>query len=130
LAPQEQAGDYDAFSLAQRPLNIPFDFRENIARHFPFALSPNSTRRRIASERAGSSSWFAAQSSTLARNSSERRIARTGSRPVAGLPPLLGFGITTLDFAMLWYYQNSKPRGSANFRPGSTPEQGSTHAQG
>jgi hypothetical protein len=48
-------------------------------------------------------------------------MVRTASRPVAGLPPLFGFGNTTLGLAMFWYYHNSKPRGSANFRPGSNP---------
>jgi hypothetical protein len=43
---------------------------------------------------------------------------------VAGLPPLLGFGITALDLAMFWYYHNSKPRGSVNFRPGSNSNHG------
>jgi hypothetical protein len=44
-------------------------------------------------------------------------MVRTGSRPVAGRPPLLGFGNTTLDLAMFWYYHMSKPEGSVTFRP-------------
>jgi hypothetical protein len=56
-------------------------------------------------------------------NSSDNRMVRTGSRPVAGLPPLFGFGNTTLDFGMFWYYHNSKPEGSVNFRPGSNSSQ-------
>jgi hypothetical protein len=43
----------------------------------------------MASERPGSPSCCAAQASTFAINSSERRIARTGSFPVAGRPRLL-----------------------------------------
>lgn len=42
---------------------------------------------------------------------------------MAGLPPLLGFGNTALDLGMFWYYHNSKPRGSVNFRPGSNQSQ-------
>jgi len=95
--------------------------RRIIPTHF-FAFSPSSTRRRMASERPGSSSCFAAQRSTFARNASERRIARTGSFPVAGRPTLF-FSITLFDVAMNKYYQNSEPRGSANFRPGSNPNQ-------
>jgi hypothetical protein len=43
-------------------------------------------------------------------------MVRTGSRPVAGRPPLLGFGITILDLAMFWYYHTSKLEGSVTFR--------------
>ena len=53
---------------------------------FVLSVSPNSTRRRMASERAGLSPCCKAQPSTLAMNSSERRIVRTGSFPVAGRP--------------------------------------------
>jgi hypothetical protein len=75
----------------------------------------------MASERPGSSFCFDDQASTFDKNSSESRIARTGSRPVAGRPPLLGFGNTVPDFGMFWYYHIGEPRGSANFRPGSNP---------
>jgi hypothetical protein len=51
-----------------------------------FAFSPSSTRRRMASERPGSSSCFAAHLSTVSRNSFDSRIAVTGSWPVAGRP--------------------------------------------
>ena len=30
---------------------------------------------------------------------------------MAGRPPLFGFGNTTVDLAMFWYYHKSKPRG-------------------
>jgi hypothetical protein len=76
----------------------------------------------MASERGGLSSCFAAHLSTAARNSSDSLMAVTGSRPVAGRPPLFGFGSTVLDFDMFWYYHTSKPRGSSNFRPGSNPD--------
>ena len=65
----------------------------------------------MASERPGSSLCFDDQASTFDKNSSESRIARTGSRPVAGRPPLLGFGNTVLDFGMFWYYHIGEPRG-------------------
>jgi hypothetical protein len=89
---------------------------------YRFAFSPISTRRRMASERPGESSCLAAHLSTAVRNSSDSLIAVTGSRPVAGRPPLFGFGTTDLDLAMFWYYHKSKPRGSVNFRPGSNPQ--------
>jgi hypothetical protein len=54
-------------------------------RHF-FALSPSSINLRIATERAGLSSWVAAHLSTVARSSDDSRMAVTGSAPVAGLP--------------------------------------------
>jgi hypothetical protein len=52
----------------------------------------------MASERVGASSCRAAQVSTVAMNSSERRIVRAGSTPVGFLPepgrfPPLAFGI-------------------------------------
>jgi hypothetical protein len=53
--------------------------------HF-FAFSPSSTRRRMASERVGSSACRDAQASTVVINSSERRIVRAGSTPVGFLP--------------------------------------------
>jgi hypothetical protein len=49
----------------------------------------------------------AAHVSTFVTNSSDSLMVRTGSRPVAGLPPLLGFGNTAPDLGMLWYYYRS-----------------------
>src|SRR5665647_1703133 len=46
-------------------------------------------------------------------------MARTGSRPVAGRPPLFALGITNLDFFMNRYYQTTEPRESYNFPLGS-----------
>jgi hypothetical protein len=65
----------------------------------------------MASERPGSSACLAAQASTAVRNSFDSLIAVTGSRPVAGRPPLFGFGSTVLDFGMFWYYHIGEPRG-------------------
>jgi hypothetical protein len=46
-----------------------------------------------------------AQRSMAARNSFGSRMAITGSRPVAGRPgPRFFFGITLIDFGILWYY--------------------------
>jgi hypothetical protein len=64
-----------------------------------FALSPISTSLRMASERPGASACVDDQLSTLARNSSERRIVLTGSLPVAGRPapgrrPPLDLGVS------------------------------------
>ena len=68
----------------------------------------------MASERGGLSSCFAAHLSTAARNSFDSLMAVTGARPVAGRPPLLGFGSTVLDFDMFWYYHESRPMGSSH----------------
>jgi hypothetical protein len=84
----------------------------------------------MASERCGLSSCFAAHLSTADRNSSDSLMAVTGSRPVAGRPPLFSFGSTALDFAMFWYYHESKPRGSFNFRLGSNPNQNGVESNG
>jgi hypothetical protein len=64
--------------------------------------------RRIASERGGRSSCFAAHESIAARNSGESLIAVTGSRPVAGRP--LFFGTTPIDFAIFRYYHNIRTK--------------------
>jgi hypothetical protein len=74
--------------------------------------SPTSTRRRMASER-DETSFRAAHLSIVAIRSGESRIAETGSRPVAGRPRFLGRA--RIGLAINWYYQNSGPRGSANF---------------
>ncbi len=73
-----------------------------LGRDAGFAASPISTKRRMASDRGGLSSSLAAHSSTAARNSADSLIAVTGSRPVAGRPPLFGFGTTDVDFDMFW----------------------------
>jgi hypothetical protein len=46
-------------------------------------------------------------------------MVRTGFRPVAGRPPLLGFGNTNLDLGMFWYYHDSKPNGSFSYGQGA-----------
>jgi hypothetical protein len=82
-----------------------------------FALSPSSTRRRMASERPGASSCLPAQESTFARNSSESRIVLAGSRPVAGRPPLFGFGNTALDFDMVLVLPQKQAEGKRQLPP-------------
>lgn len=73
---------------------------ERAVAHFrPFALSADSMRRRIASDRWGVSSCCCAHLSTAERSSSDRRIAVTGSWPVAGLP-LLFFVVRLLTAAI------------------------------
>src|SRR5262249_12998630 len=77
--------------------------------------------RRMASERGGLSSCFAAHASIASRISGESLIAVTGSRPVAGRP--LFFGTTPIDFFIFRYYQNRASRASAsNTRPALTTE--------
>jgi hypothetical protein len=53
-------------------------------------------------------------------------MVTAGSRPVAGLPTRF-FWRTVIDLRINWVYQNSKPRGSANFRPGSNPSHEGVH---
>jgi hypothetical protein len=72
----------------------------------------------MASERPGMSSCFPAHLSTAMRNSADSLIAVTAARPVAGRPPLLGFGSTALDLDMFWYYHTSEPEESS---PASAP---------
>ena len=49
---------------------------------YRFAFRPSSTRRRMASERLGVSSWRADHASSVAINSSERRNVREGSAAI------------------------------------------------
>src|SRR4051812_9539019 len=60
---------------------------------------PISTSRRMASEREGMSFKLVAQASTRTLRSSGRRIAVTGSRPVAGRPRFF-FDIARTGFRM------------------------------
>jgi hypothetical protein len=98
--------------------------------HFPFALSPISTSRRMASERLRSR--FSPQSSISWVRSVARRTALTGSTPPAFFGRPRDFLFTEIDFFIFSVYRKSKPRGSANFRPGSNPshERAKIHGQG
>jgi hypothetical protein len=88
-------------------------------RHF-FALSPNSTRRRMASGRDAAGSRFLIHRSNPIICSGCSRTSTPSPRPVAGRPRFF-FGISLIDFAMNKGYQKNKPRGSANFRLGPNP---------
>jgi hypothetical protein len=68
--------------------------------HF-FALSPSSTRRRMASER-DAASCLSDQACMSSINGAGSRMPTNGSRPVAGLPL---FGFTAIDFFMIWVLQ-------------------------
>jgi hypothetical protein len=84
--------------------------------HF-FALSPSSTRRRMASE--GVSFRSDAHALTAAKTSGGTRAESNGLMPVVGRP---GFFLSTdIAFFIVIVYKKSKPRGSLNFRPGSNP---------
>ena len=89
--------------------------------HFPFAFSPSSTSRRMASERVGLSLCFAAHLSTVSRNSSVARSAIVGVLPVGG-PPL--FCITDIAFFIFGVTEKQVEGKGSRFRPGSNPEQG------
>jgi hypothetical protein len=60
--------------------------RRSVGTELGFTVRPSSTSRRIVSDRPSRSSCLAAQASTLAMNSLEKRNVRVGSRPVAGRP--------------------------------------------
>jgi hypothetical protein len=68
-------------------------FSPRLLCRFDLALSANSTSWRIASEREGLSGCCFAQVSIADLSAGERRIADTGSLPVAGRPLFL-FGST------------------------------------
>jgi len=65
---------------------------------FGLALSPISTRRRMASDKDGSSGSDSAQRTTDARISGDARNPISGSLPVAGRPRFLG--LTFIDFTI------------------------------
>jgi hypothetical protein len=67
----------DEFEQSLILVGCPFTSARRDTRHF-FALSPISTRRRMASERVGLSLCFAAHLSTVSRNSSVARSAIVG----------------------------------------------------
>ncbi len=81
----------------------------NLASHF-FAFNPISTRRRIAGDRAGLLSCFAAHFSTASSTSCGSRIVTAGSRPVAGRPRL--FWCTVIDLAIFKVHQKCGPLNS------------------
>jgi hypothetical protein len=73
-----------------------------------FALSPSSTRRRMASECVSFRSD--AHASTAAKTSGETRAESNGLMPVTGRP---GFFLSTdIAFFIVIVYNKSKPRGS------------------
>jgi hypothetical protein len=90
-----------------------------LKRHF-FALSPSSTRRRMASGRDKSGAFFLIQASNSATPAGGTltpiSVAPTGGRPIRFF--LLS---DTVDLLMSICYQKGKPRGSSNFRLGSNP---------
>jgi hypothetical protein len=71
--------------------------------HFPFAFSPSSTRRRMASERF--ISRFSPHASTCSVSSDGRRTALTGSTPPAFLGRPRNFLFTETDFLELTEYR-------------------------
>jgi len=73
-------------------------FRRAPGCHFPFAFSPSSTRRRMASERRGLSSCLPAQRSTASAISGGNRTALTGWTPPFFLGRPTGFLFTKIDF--------------------------------
>jgi hypothetical protein len=86
--------------------------------HFPFAFSPNSISRRIASDLAGSSAWLPAHASILSVIASGKRNVTVGILPVAGRPRFSC--LTEIDFFIFVSYTKNKPEGSVTFRPALT----------
>lgn len=79
-------------------------------------MSPNSTRRRVASERLGMSGWFSAHFTIEARNTGDARNPIIGSRPVAGRPRRF-FGLAFIGICKYWFSLNPSRREAANFGP-------------
>ena len=63
----------------------------------------------------------------FAKTSLETRAEIAGLSPVAGRPLFLS---TDIAFFIITVYTKSKPRGSANFRPGSNPQHEVNHVEG
>jgi hypothetical protein len=78
----------------------------------------------MASDRPGPSDCFEAQSSTAAEISGGSLTALTGCTPPFFFGRPIAFLFTEIDFFILSVYRKDKPRGSANFRPGSNPNHG------
>jgi hypothetical protein len=90
-----------------------------LKRHFPFAFSPSSTRRRMASERVVP---FAVAHAAIATTTSVgTRAEISGSWPVAGRP--LGFLCTDIAFFIFPVYTKGEPAGSVTFAAGSNSSQ-------
>jgi hypothetical protein len=93
-------------------------FTVQIFQGFDFVATPSasafSTSRRMASDLLMPISL--AQELIAAIIFRGKRAPNRGSFPVAGRPLFLG--LTFIDFAIKRLYLKSKPRGSANFRPG------------
>jgi hypothetical protein len=71
---------------------------------FAFAFRPSSTRRRMASERPGPSSWLAAQASTAAEISGDNLTALTGYTPPFFFGRPIAFLFTEIDFFIVFVY--------------------------
>jgi len=84
----------------------------------------------MASGRDISGACFLIQASSVATSAGGTltpiRIAPTGGRPILFLLLLSD----SVDLAIPICYQKSKPRGSANFRPGSNPQHEVNHVKG
>jgi hypothetical protein len=78
--------------------------------HFPFAFSPSSTRRRMASGRERSGSFCFVIQASIAADWSGRIRRCTDSAPVDGLPRV--FLVRDIDLVINFMYQKSKPEGS------------------
>src|SRR5215203_2928677 len=77
------------------------NFGQNFCGHLPFAFSPSSTSRRMASDRPGSSACLSAQRSTASESLAGSLTAVTGSTPPTffGRPRRILFA--EIDFAIL-----------------------------
>jgi hypothetical protein len=105
-----------------------FYFSPRLPCRFDLALSANSTSWRIASEREGLSGCCFAQVSIADLSAGERRIADTGSCPVAGRPRF--FRTTGIDFLAIIVLRKSEPVRSANFSPALTQATEVPHGPG
>jgi hypothetical protein len=92
-----------------RPRAIPSD-------HFPFAFSPSSTSRRMASGREATS-CFSRQSSIADSSGSCQRMPICVPLPVVGGRPRFFFGVPLIDLFINTGYHKTKPRGRYELPP-------------
>src|SRR5258708_40047122 len=88
---------------------------QRVLGHFAFALSPSSTRRRMASGRVRPGSFCFDIHAAIARDCSGSTRKCTDSAPVEGLP--LDFRVRVIALLINIVYHKVEPRGSSQLPP-------------